>query len=91
VSHLSSRLWGDPTHRFHEQQASARTIKEEEALAGDRRMAELNAMEARRLANLAAARQKQAAQQRVLLMATAAVVLVIVVAFVISLVVTGSR
>jgi hypothetical protein len=91
VSHLSSRLWGDPTRRFHEQQAESRAIKAEEALAGNRRLAELNAMEARRMANLAAARQKQAAQQRVLLTATAAIVLIIVVAFVISLVVTGSR
>jgi hypothetical protein len=91
ISQLSGRSWTDPAQRFNEQQRNAGRLKAQAAQAGDQRLAELNAMEARRLANLAAARQKQAAEQRVLMLGTAAVVLIIVLVVLLSVIFAGLR
>lgn len=91
VSLMSSRLGVDPADRFNEQQRNARNLKEQEALAADRRLAEFNAMEGRRQANIASARQKQAAEQRVLLIGTGVVVAIIVVGVIVSVLLTSLR
>lgn len=91
VASLSSRLGVDPAARFNEQQSSSRGLKQQEAQAGDRRLAEFNAVEARRQANIQAARQKQAAEQRLLLIGTAAIVLVIIAATIVSVLLVNLR
>jgi hypothetical protein len=88
VTLLSNRLGVDPAHRFNEQQRRSRGLKEQEAEAGDRRLAELNALEARRQVSLRASQQKQAAEQRVLLLGTGAIVGVIVLIVAVSVLLT---
>jgi hypothetical protein len=91
VATLSNRLGLDPAERLNAQQRSARSLKEQEALDAERRLAGLNAMEARRQANLRAAQQKKAEEQRVLYIGTAVVVLVIVAAVAVSLLLSALR
>lgn len=64
MSRLSTR-WGlDPANRLNEQQAASATIKALEAADSRRRMAELDSIEDRRQAALAAGWKKQAERQR---------------------------
>ena len=91
VARLSNRYGVDPAARFNEQQHSSRAIKLEEEQASQHRLAELNAIEARRQANLRASQQKKAAEQRVTLIGTAAIVFVIVAAVAVSAILTGLR
>lgn len=91
VATLSNRLGLDPAERLNAQQRSARDLKEREALDAERRLAELNAIEVRRQANLRAAQQKKAAEQRVLYLGTAVVVLVIATVVIVSLLLTALR
>jgi hypothetical protein len=91
VALMSSRLRTDPAERFNEQQRSSRTIKEQEAFGAERRMAEFNAMEARRQAGLREAQARKAAEQRLLLIGTVAVVFVILAAVAVSVILTNLR
>ncbi len=91
VALLSNRFGVDPAERFNEQQRSARGVKAEAALGSERRLAGFEAMEQRRQAGIAGAREKKAAEQRVLLAGTAAVVFVIIALVVVSLILTSLR
>ena len=77
ISRLSTRYGSDPANFYRELQQSAAPIKARETAASGRRMAEMEAMEQRRLAALAEARRRQQKQQRALTL----VLLLVVVGF----------
>jgi hypothetical protein len=68
VAPLSTRWGTDPANRLNELRGGMAQVKQQQALGSQQRLAELNAIEARRLAALEAARTKQAASQRRLML-----------------------
>jgi Double zinc ribbon len=65
VSAISTRWGTDPAHRLQELAHGSAAIKAQEAADSERRMAELQAIEQRRLELLSESRQRRDAQQRV--------------------------
>ena len=73
---LSSGRWGrDPANRLNDQSRAAVALKAQELAGGERRAAEFAAIEARRQALLAEARQRRDAQQRVIFIVLGALTL----------------
>jgi polyferredoxin len=64
LSRLSTRFGTDPAVRLNEQSHNAAAIKAREAADAERRSAEFEAIEQRRLAELAVARQRKMRRQR---------------------------
>jgi hypothetical protein len=75
MSFLGDRLAASPADRLNELAREATALKAREAEDSQRRLAELNAIEGRRQALLAEARQRRDQQQRALLVLVSVAIL----------------